>query len=220
MLEHAVAYATFPNLGKAVTPHAALEVRTGTGDLVWRFDRDGKRPEQVISPQVALDMIGMMNSVVAKRHRAARAARRHPGRRQDRHHQRLSRRLVRRLHRQFQRRGLDRQRRLLADQPHDRRHAPGADLAQHHGLRASGRRIAAACRACRAPQHAADGRRRRAAQGAPAPQQILLTRKGAEAWCASSICSTTPAAPCRRRPLRRTLARSARSAAASVAPTR
>src|SRR3984893_12414111 len=64
VLEHAVAYATFPNLGKAVTPHAALEVRTGTGELVWRFDRDGKRPEQVISPQVALDMITMMNSVV------------------------------------------------------------------------------------------------------------------------------------------------------------
>jgi penicillin-binding protein 1A len=64
VLEHAVAYATFPNLGKAVTPHAALEVRTGTGELVWRFDRDGKRPEQVISPKVALDMIGMMNSVV------------------------------------------------------------------------------------------------------------------------------------------------------------
>ncbi len=64
VLEHAVAYATFPNLGRAVAPHAALEVRTGTGELVWRFDRDGKRPEQVISPQVALEMIGMMNSVV------------------------------------------------------------------------------------------------------------------------------------------------------------
>jgi penicillin-binding protein 1A len=64
VLEHAVAYATFPNLGKAVTPHAALEVRTGNGQLVWRFDRDGKRPEQVISAQVALEMIGMMNSVV------------------------------------------------------------------------------------------------------------------------------------------------------------
>jgi penicillin-binding protein 1A len=64
VLEHAVAYATFPNLGKAVAPHAALEVRTGTGQLVWRFDRDGKRPQQVISPQVALEMIAMMNSVV------------------------------------------------------------------------------------------------------------------------------------------------------------
>jgi len=64
VLEHAVAYATFPNLGKAVAPHAALEVRTGTGQLVWRFDRDGKRPQQVISPQVALEMIQMMHSVV------------------------------------------------------------------------------------------------------------------------------------------------------------
>ncbi|MGB6939344.1 MAG: PBP1A family penicillin-binding protein [Xanthobacteraceae bacterium] len=62
--EHAVAYATFPNLGRAVTPHAALEVRTGTGQLVWRFDRDGPKPRQVLSPQVALDMIKMMNSVV------------------------------------------------------------------------------------------------------------------------------------------------------------
>jgi penicillin-binding protein 1A len=64
VVEHAVAYATFPNLGKAVVPHAALEVRTGTGQLVWRFDRDGPKPQQVISPQVALDMIKMMNSVV------------------------------------------------------------------------------------------------------------------------------------------------------------
>ncbi len=63
-LEHAVAYATFPNLGKAVVPHAALEVRTGTGKLVWRFDRDGPKPRQVLSPQVALDLIKMMNSVV------------------------------------------------------------------------------------------------------------------------------------------------------------
>jgi penicillin-binding protein 1A len=63
-LEHAVAYATFPNLGKAVAPHAVLEVRTGTGKLVWRFDRDGPKPRQVITPHVAVEMIKMMNSVV------------------------------------------------------------------------------------------------------------------------------------------------------------
>jgi penicillin-binding protein 1A len=62
--QHAVAYATFPNLGKAVVPHAALEVRNGTGQLIWRFDRDGQKPQQVIAPSVALDMIKMMNSVV------------------------------------------------------------------------------------------------------------------------------------------------------------
>ena len=48
VLDHTVAYATFPNLGKAVTPHAILEVRTGTGDVVWRFDRDGPKPRQVM----------------------------------------------------------------------------------------------------------------------------------------------------------------------------
>jgi penicillin-binding protein 1A len=62
--EHAMAYATFPNLGRAVAPHAALEVRTDSGELVWRFDRDGPKPKQVISPEVAIDMIKMMNSVV------------------------------------------------------------------------------------------------------------------------------------------------------------
>jgi penicillin-binding protein 1A len=64
VLEHTGAYATFPNLGKAVAPHTIVEVRSGNGEVVWRFDRDGKKPEQVIRPQVALDMIFMMNKVV------------------------------------------------------------------------------------------------------------------------------------------------------------
>ena len=66
MLEHAVAYATFPNKGKSVTPHAVLEVRTGAGDLVWRFDRDGKKPLQAIPASVAADMAGMMSHVVSE----------------------------------------------------------------------------------------------------------------------------------------------------------
>jgi penicillin-binding protein 1A len=64
VLDHTGAYATFPNLGKAVTPHAVLEVRTGTGQLVWRYDRDGPKPRQVLPPQVASDMVMMMNNVV------------------------------------------------------------------------------------------------------------------------------------------------------------
>ena len=66
VLEHAVAYATFPNKGKAVTPHAVLEVRTGTGDLVWRYDRDGPKPPQAIPASVAADMVGMMSHVVSE----------------------------------------------------------------------------------------------------------------------------------------------------------
>jgi penicillin-binding protein 1A len=66
VLEHAVAYATFPNRGKAVKPHAVLEVRTGAGDLVWRYDRDGKKPTQAIPASVASDMAEMMSHVVTE----------------------------------------------------------------------------------------------------------------------------------------------------------
>ena len=64
VVEHAVAYATFPNKGRAVKPHSVLEVRTGTGDLVWRWDRDGKKPTQAIPASVAADMAEMMSHVV------------------------------------------------------------------------------------------------------------------------------------------------------------
>ena len=63
VLDHTVAYATFPNAGKAVAPHGLLEVRAGNGDVVWRFDRDGPKPRQVLPTQVALDMNFMMNKV-------------------------------------------------------------------------------------------------------------------------------------------------------------
>ncbi|MFA6267758.1 MAG: PBP1A family penicillin-binding protein [Pseudolabrys sp.] len=64
MLEHVGAYATFPNLGMAVKPHAILEVRTGDGNLIWRFDRDGPKPRRALPANVAAGMIKMMNSVV------------------------------------------------------------------------------------------------------------------------------------------------------------
>jgi penicillin-binding protein 1A len=64
LLEHVGAYATFPNLGMVVKPHAILEVRTGSGELVWRYDRDGPKPHRALPVHVASDMIKMMNSVV------------------------------------------------------------------------------------------------------------------------------------------------------------
>jgi penicillin-binding protein 1A len=66
VIEHAVAYATFPNKGKSVTPHAVLEVRAGVGDLVWRWDRDGPKPRQAIPASVASDMAQMMSHVVSE----------------------------------------------------------------------------------------------------------------------------------------------------------
>ena len=64
VLDHTGAYSMFANLGKAYTPHAILEVRSGAGELIWRWDRDGKKPVQVIPPQVASDMVNMMTKVV------------------------------------------------------------------------------------------------------------------------------------------------------------
>jgi penicillin-binding protein 1A len=64
VLDHTAGYTMFPNGGKATAPHAILEVRTGTGELIWRWDRDGKKPVQVIPPQVANDMNMMLGKVV------------------------------------------------------------------------------------------------------------------------------------------------------------
>jgi penicillin-binding protein 1A len=64
VLDHTGGYTMFANLGKAQAPHAVLEVRSGAGELIWRWDRDGKKPVQVIPPQVAVDMVGMMTKVV------------------------------------------------------------------------------------------------------------------------------------------------------------
>jgi penicillin-binding protein 1A len=64
VLDHTGGYGIFVNEGKSITPHAVLEVRTATGDLVWRFDRDGKKPVQVIDPNVARDLNVIMNKVV------------------------------------------------------------------------------------------------------------------------------------------------------------
>lgn len=64
VLDHTGGYSMFVNDGKAMTPHAVLEVRSGAGDLIWRWDRDGKKPVQVISQQVARDMNMMMSKVV------------------------------------------------------------------------------------------------------------------------------------------------------------
>jgi penicillin-binding protein 1A len=64
VLDHTGGYTMFANLGKAQTPHAVLEVRSGAGELIWRWDRDGKKPVQAIPPKVAADMVNMMTKVV------------------------------------------------------------------------------------------------------------------------------------------------------------
>jgi penicillin-binding protein 1A len=61
VLDHAVAFATFPNAGKSVTAHGLLEVKTANGEVVWRFDRDGPKPREAMPARVALDMNMMLN---------------------------------------------------------------------------------------------------------------------------------------------------------------
>jgi penicillin-binding protein 1A len=64
LLDHTAAYATFPSGGKAVERHAVIDMRTAAGQLIWNFERDGKKPVQVLPPQVAADMVMMMNNAV------------------------------------------------------------------------------------------------------------------------------------------------------------
>jgi len=64
VFDHTGAYAAFPNGGMAVTPHALLEVRSASGDLIWRFDRDGPKPRRVMPATVASDINMILNKVV------------------------------------------------------------------------------------------------------------------------------------------------------------
>ncbi len=158
VLDHTVAFATFPNLGKAVASHAILDVRTGNGgDVVWRFDRDGPKPRQALPEKVAFDMVFMMNKAAEEGtgRRAMLDGVRIAGK--DRHHQQLSRRLVRRLyHAQPGCRRLGRQRRLQFQQSNDRRLPAGDDLARGHDLCPPGHRTqsAAGIRRLRRPRRA------------------------------------------------------------------
>ena len=56
------AYAAFANGGKRVPPYAAIEIHDGRGKLIYRHDRDGPVPRQVVP---AAD-IATMNSMLAK----------------------------------------------------------------------------------------------------------------------------------------------------------
>jgi penicillin-binding protein 1A len=64
VLEHTRAYAHFANGGLAVDSHAAIEIRTPLGEVVWRHDRDEPKPARVLPLRVVEDMNQMLHSVV------------------------------------------------------------------------------------------------------------------------------------------------------------
>jgi penicillin-binding protein 1A len=61
-MDQATGYAAFANGGKRIKPHAALEVLNSRGELIYRFDRDGEQPQQVVAPRY----IEMLDSMLIK----------------------------------------------------------------------------------------------------------------------------------------------------------
>ncbi len=62
VIDMATAYAGFANGGKRVVPYAAVDIRDGHGDLVYRHDRDVPQPKQVAP---ASD-VATLNTMLAK----------------------------------------------------------------------------------------------------------------------------------------------------------
>jgi penicillin-binding protein 1A len=66
MIDMGAAFSAFSNGGKRVQPHAAVEVRNSRGDVLYRFDRDGPKPLQVIPEYKIAEMNNMLTHVVSE----------------------------------------------------------------------------------------------------------------------------------------------------------
>ena len=66
VIDMATAYAAFANGGKRVSPFAAVEIRDGRGNLIYRHDRDGPQPKQVVPAADVATMNYMMSKVVTE----------------------------------------------------------------------------------------------------------------------------------------------------------
>ncbi|MGQ3676340.1 transglycosylase domain-containing protein [Xanthobacter sp. TB0139] len=64
LIDMTTAYSVFANNGLSVYPHAIVEMRTGNGHVVWRFDRDAPPPVRLIPQQTLSDINFMLNLVV------------------------------------------------------------------------------------------------------------------------------------------------------------
>ena len=136
VLDQATGYAAFANGGyRAVPARPSSTCAPRSGKLVYDAAADPPPRQRVLTEKTVLGMIDMLHDVVE--HGTGRRAQLpgHQRRRQDGHDQRLPRCLVRRLHRQLHHRRVARQRQLRVDQPADRRHPAGRDLAEIHARR-------------------------------------------------------------------------------------
>jgi penicillin-binding protein 1A len=64
VIDQTQSFAAFASGGMKVTAHATLEIKTPTGETVWRFDRDGPKSERVLPQQVAEDINRVLKSAV------------------------------------------------------------------------------------------------------------------------------------------------------------
>ena len=60
------AYAAFANGGKRVAPFTAVEIRDGRGNLLYRHDRDGPQPKQVVPAADVATVNYMLSKVVTE----------------------------------------------------------------------------------------------------------------------------------------------------------
>jgi penicillin-binding protein 1A len=64
VMEHSAAYSVYGNGGKRVYTHAAIEIRNSKGDVIYRYDGDGRQPERVFPEQAIVTMNTMLTKVV------------------------------------------------------------------------------------------------------------------------------------------------------------
>ncbi|ESR22775.1 transglycosylase domain-containing protein [Lutibaculum baratangense] len=64
VLDQASGYASMANGGFHVDPYGITELRNGEGTVIYRHDRDEKKPEQVLPPPAVADMNRMLHNVV------------------------------------------------------------------------------------------------------------------------------------------------------------
>ncbi len=64
VLETTRAYAHFASGGMKVESHAALEIKTPLGEVVWTWERDGGKPARVLPASVVADMNVMLHNAV------------------------------------------------------------------------------------------------------------------------------------------------------------
>lgn len=64
VLDQISGFTVFANGGRRIPPHAAVEVRSGRGDVIYRYASDAPPPKQVLDSKAVSQLNFMMNKVV------------------------------------------------------------------------------------------------------------------------------------------------------------